>query len=86
MNNPLFFKVRVGLPFIQNYGLEELFAEYGVDLEFWAHEHSYERLWPVYDTTVCDRNSLFRKNLKGLFRFIMVLKVLISIRMLRYIL
>ena len=26
---------------------ETLFAKYGVDMEFWAHEHSYERTWPV---------------------------------------
>ncbi|XP_068105551.1 acid phosphatase type 7 [Hyperolius riggenbachi] len=42
---------RTGLPGGQ-YGLEELFYKYGVDLEIWAHEHSYERLWPVYNSTV----------------------------------
>lgn len=44
--------IRLGLPFIQAYGLETLFAKYGVDLEFWAHEHSYERMWPVYNRTI----------------------------------
>ncbi|XP_071079387.1 acid phosphatase type 7-like isoform X2 [Haliotis cracherodii] len=34
--------------------LEELFYKYGVDLEFYAHEHSYERLWPVYKTKICN--------------------------------
>ncbi|XP_063287295.1 acid phosphatase type 7 [Pelobates fuscus] len=43
--------VRRGLP-EEQYGLEDLFYKYGVDLEIWAHEHSYERLWPVYNYTV----------------------------------
>ncbi|XP_029475711.1 acid phosphatase type 7 isoform X2 [Rhinatrema bivittatum] len=43
--------VRLGLPDHQ-FGLEDLFYKYGVDLELWAHEHSYERLWPLYDYKV----------------------------------
>ncbi|XP_053577580.1 acid phosphatase type 7 [Bombina bombina] len=34
------------------YGLEDLFYKYGVDLEIWAHEHSYERLYPIYNYTM----------------------------------
>lgn len=44
--------IRVGLPIVNLFGLEDIFYENGVDLEIWAHEHTYERLWPVYNHTV----------------------------------
>jgi len=37
-------------------GLEDLFFEQGVDVIIEAHEHSYERLWPVFNYTVTQFN------------------------------
>jgi len=44
--------VRTGLPGINAYGFENVLYKYGVDLAFWAHEHAYERLYPVFNHTV----------------------------------
>lgn len=32
--------------------MESLFYQYGVDVEIYAHEHSYERLFPIYNYRV----------------------------------
>ncbi|KAL9954282.1 hypothetical protein ACROYT_G041799 [Oculina patagonica] len=44
--------VRTGIK--SKYGLENLLYKYGVDLMVWAHEHSYERLYPVYNRKLCE--------------------------------
>jgi len=38
--------------------LEGLFYKYGVDVILEAHEHSYERLWPVYNEHVTADNYI----------------------------
>ncbi|XP_035729511.1 acid phosphatase type 7-like [Vespa mandarinia] len=44
--------VRVGLPLLNWFGLEDLFLKHKVDLMLWAHEHSFERTWPMYNFKV----------------------------------
>ncbi|KAJ7383152.1 hypothetical protein OS493_030304 [Desmophyllum pertusum] len=40
------------------HSLEPLFFQYGVDVIIEAHEHSYERLWPVFNDTVTAHNYI----------------------------
>jgi len=40
---------------VQQY-IEQLFYKYGVDILIWAHEHSYERTWPVFNFNVTQKN------------------------------
>lgn len=44
--------VRVGSNLEPEKGIEDLFCAYGVDIYFAGHEHSYERMLPLYDLTV----------------------------------
>jgi len=44
--------VRTGFPGVHAYGFDDLLYDYGVDISFWAHEHSYERTFPVYNMTI----------------------------------
>ncbi|XP_068243016.1 acid phosphatase type 7-like [Palaemon carinicauda] len=43
-------RTRVGID--DNFAMERLLNDFGVDLVVWAHEHTYERLFPVYDIKV----------------------------------
>lgn len=49
--------IRIGLPILKAYSIEDLLYKYGVDVHFQAHEHSYERMWPVYNLTVCNSST-----------------------------
>ena len=44
--------IKNGVPQLGIPGLEKLLWKYNVDVAIWAHEHNYERLWPVYDGKV----------------------------------
>jgi hypothetical protein len=58
-------QIREGLPLMGAYSIEALLYKYGVDLHFQAHEHSYERMWPVYNSTVSLENNCLSSERKG---------------------
>lgn len=39
------------------FALEPLFKKYQVDLAFWAHEHTYERFFPMYENQVVNSTN-----------------------------
>ena len=41
-------QIRAGVNAAGDCGLDDVLYDYGVDLAIWAHEHSYERLFPMY--------------------------------------
>lgn len=43
---------RTGITDDKLYGMEEVLMKYSVDLFIGAHEHSYERLFPIYNYTI----------------------------------
>lgn len=48
--------MQTNLRIIPYFRLEDLFYAQGVDLILQAHEHSYERMWPVYHDVVFSRD------------------------------
>lgn len=50
-------KTRIGMGNPPKYGLEALFYENGVDMQIWAHEHTYERFYPIYDYKVLNGST-----------------------------
>ncbi|CAB0007672.1 unnamed protein product [Nesidiocoris tenuis] len=44
--------IRRNEDFYRRLGLEDMFYHHGVDLSFWGHEHSYERMLPLYNKTL----------------------------------
>ncbi|XP_048586693.1 acid phosphatase type 7 isoform X1 [Nematostella vectensis] len=47
-------RVRTGIPELNKPGLEDILYKYGADVLIWAHEHSYEKLFPVYNRQMCN--------------------------------
>ncbi|XP_066979336.1 acid phosphatase type 7-like isoform X2 [Macrobrachium rosenbergii] len=47
--------VRVGIEGV--FGIEDLLYKYGVDLAVWGHQHSYERMFPMYNYTVLNGSA-----------------------------
>ena len=58
MHDHFLNQIRVGIPKTHEYSIEDLLYKYGVDIHFQGHEHSYERMWPVYNHTVSKINHL----------------------------
>ncbi|KAF6035235.1 hypothetical protein EB796_006439 [Bugula neritina] len=47
-------KISQGLDSLIRYAFEDLFYDSGVDIYIGAHEHSYERSWPLYNRKICN--------------------------------
>ncbi|XP_022651360.1 acid phosphatase type 7-like [Varroa destructor] len=49
--------VRAGMPFSRAFALEPLLKKFGVDVMWAGHQHSYERIWPIFNGTVLNRTK-----------------------------